>query len=220
MARIVAPSTARALAIVSASARVATWREHRTDMPAARSRFPALGIAMRSVRWLCAVLAIAFMASVCAAEPPASAVPPSWLRYANAKYGYELWYPPHLELRVAGPEGQRDGAWIRIGPPNIASAYPALNLEVFPPPPGPAIGAAAPPPLLDHVVNTRPVTIGGMTGTLTERRFRANGLLALVTVELGDFRFIFLADPKTQAFEGSEWGQIVSSFRTLPRTNR
>lgn len=138
-----------------------------------------------------------------------------WWVYRNAEYGYQISYPEEYDLWPTGPEGQRDGASIRIVRKNYAAAVPALDVVIDPEDSLREMVAETEP--VDMTVEVTDVDFGGRPGKQLELRWKANGELAFVELSLDGVTFVFDAAPGLVEFEGTVWWEIVSSFRFFDR---
>jgi hypothetical protein len=137
---------------------------------------------------------------------------PGWVTYTNAKYGYEVQYPPDYEAWPTGPEGAQDGASLRVGYKEYAALTPMLDILVAPrtPPDGfPTLGTE----VADMTVSVGDVTIEGRAAKEAGYRWEANGELAFVEVYLDGVVFRFMAPAGLQDFHDTPWWEIISSFR-------
>ena len=134
-----------------------------------------------------------------------------WLSYDNARYGYEIRYPAELEVWPTGPRRQRDGRSIRIARREHAAPVPVLDIHL-------GERALAPAPeemgeLRDLQVRAREVEIHGVRGHESVYRWKSNGEIWMVRLQLGDALIEFHAAPGLEDFLGTVWWQVVSTFR-------
>lgn len=138
-----------------------------------------------------------------------------WWVYSNARYGYQISYPEEYDLWPTGPEGQRDGATIRIARKNYAAPVPVLDVVIDP---GESLReSVVGVELVDMTAEVIDVNLGGKPGKQLALRWKANGELALVELSLDGVLFVFDPAPGLDEFEGTLWWEIASSFRFLDR---
>lgn len=158
------------------------------------------------------VVAIAALLQGCSSAPTQVPVTPGWHLYRNIKYGYEIQYPDGYEVRETGLEEERDGASIRIALYEYAALTPCLDVQV-----GAEAQAGTFPPFgmqpKDLEVSITDVTVGGRAAKEAAYRWKANGDLAFVFVELEGANFTFMAAPHTADLHATEWWSILSTFR-------
>jgi hypothetical protein len=154
--------------------------------------------------------------AACSPEGPSTVRGESgWWVHSNAAYGYQISYPEEYDLWPTGPEGQRDGATIRIARKNYAAPVPVLDVVI-----GPEESLrekVVDVDLVDMTAEVTDIDLGGKPGKQLELRWKANGELALVELSLDGVTFVFDAAPGLHEFEGTVWWEIVSSFRFLDR---
>ncbi len=135
-----------------------------------------------------------------------------WHTYSNGEYGYVIQYPSGYELRVTGPEGERDGATILIVRERYTALAPALYIQIEPRTPEegfPSLGTE----IVDMTVHLDDVRINDLPARRAQYRWKANDDLAFVEVLLEGVLFRFDAAPGTREFPETPWGAIVATFR-------
>lgn len=161
----------------------------------------------------CAVLLLSTLAYGCAGKASTTRqLSSGWQLYSNHKYGYEIAYPEGYGLWETGEEGNRDGATIRIGWLEYEALTPMLDIQVEP------RTAANEFPVLgmqpqDLSVSVEDIALNGQPARQAVYRWLEGGKLALVEINSQGVLFRFQASPATGEFEGTEWQQIISTFR-------
>jgi hypothetical protein len=160
------------------------------------------------------ILALGFLVFCgCAEKEPYR---PGWHVYRNEKYQYEIQYPEGYDLWETGPEGERDGATIRIAPKDFAAPIPALGVHVYP-----QISVQERLEELsaleqsDIVTSVGDVEVNGLSGKQIAYRWQSNGELLMVELFLGDVYFRYEASAGTEDLQGTPWWEIISTFRFL-----
>ena len=154
-----------------------------------------------------------FAAALCGCSLRAAPrVHPEWQLYSNSKYGYQIEYPAGYDLWETGLEGERDGASIRIGLHEYEAITPALDIKIV------ADNSAShyPPSgiqLPDLNVSTEELVLNGSPAKETEYRWKANGSLAFVDIEMKGVLFQFMAGPQTPDLHQTDWWAIIQTFR-------
>ncbi len=161
---------------------------------------------------LSAILALAAFLSGCS---PSWTAPthPGWHLYHNDKYGYQIEYPDGYGLWKTGPQGEQDGASIRISLHEYQALTPALDVHLMP-----SEAAQRYPPLgigpQDLSMELQDITLNAVTASEVRYRWKATGDLAYVDIDLDGVLFAFMAGPSmSEDFQESEWYAIISTFR-------
>ncbi len=161
---------------------------------------------------LCAIAALAGLLAGCARAPMAP-VHPDWQLYSNSKYGYQIEYPDGYDLWATGPQGEQDGASIRISLHEYQALTPALDVHVMPNSADwrfPPLGIEP----QDLSMELQDVSLNGVTASEVRYRWKATGDLAYVDIDLDGVLFLFMAGPSiSEDFHESEWYAIISTFR-------
>jgi hypothetical protein len=164
-------------------------------------------------RLLVAALLLLLFLPGCSAAQPAHATPqPGWILYANEKYGYEIQYPDGCDLWPTGPEGERDGASIRIGVKDRQAPVPVLDIQVEPRTPE-AEFADAFVQSSDLRFESETVLIGKKPAKELTLYWKSNNEIAFVIIYLKGVVFQFSAEAGLQDFHASPWWEIISTFR-------
>jgi len=139
-------------------------------------------------------------------------VHPDWQFYFNRKYGYQIEYPAGYDLWETGLEGEQDGARIRIGLHEYQAVTPALDVLILP-----ETAAARFPPLgmqpVDLTLRVQDIDLNGLPARRAEYRWKANGRLAYMDIEMDRVVFQFMAGPETRDFYATDWWSIIQTFR-------
>ncbi len=161
----------------------------------------------------CAVLLTAMLLHGCAGEASTTRqLSSGWQLYSNYKYGYEIAYPEGYGLWETGVEGNRDGATLRIGWLEYEALTPMLDVRVEPRTAAnefAVLGMQA----QDLSLSVEDIVLNGQPARQAVYRWRESGKLALVEINSQGVLFRFQASPATGEFEGTEWQQIISTFR-------
>jgi hypothetical protein len=134
----------------------------------------------------------------------------NWQVYRNSTYRYEIRYPVDFELRPTGPEGERDGATIRIGRKNYAAPRPILDIDVTGGKPDAPVQAA------DMTAMVDTVDIGGVPAHRRILRWKESGEIAYVVIGIREAKLVFAANGGLKSGLDAPWDAIVGSFRWLP----
>ncbi len=152
---------------------------------------------------------------LCSCTPQAATrrqIDAGWTVYSNSKYGYEISYPEGYDLWETGPEGERDGASIRIGLTEYQALTPMLDVEIEP-----RMGtdefARVPADLKDLRLQLDDIELGGAAAKQAEYRWVQDGDLAFVEINLEGVLFRFSAGPGMRELRNTPWWEIISTFR-------
>jgi hypothetical protein len=164
-------------------------------------------------RFLFPAVMILFLAQSCSSPAASRTTPtPGWSLYSNAAFGYEIQFPGGFDLWPTGPEGEREGASIRIAIQDRQALFPILDITVSPRAPEPGFskpGATSP----DLTADAADVVVGSLPAREQTLRWKTNNEVAFVEIFLEGVVFRFTAEPGMTDFHSSEWWDIISTFR-------
>jgi hypothetical protein len=161
-----------------------------------------------------AVPVILFLQGCAPATPSYARTEPGWSVYSNDTYGYEIQYPEGFDRWPTGPEGQRDGASIRIAVKDRQSPVPVLDIRISPRTSEEEFTAAS-GKSVDFKIQPGAVSISGAPAKERIRFWKSNGEIAFVEIYLDGVVFQFAAASGLTDFHASEWWKIISTFRFL-----
>ncbi|MGH7587122.1 MAG: DUF3224 domain-containing protein [Gemmatimonadota bacterium] len=135
-----------------------------------------------------------------------------WHTYTNNRYGYEIRHPDGFDLWPTGPEGERDGATLRIARKEYAAPAPVLDIDVrygeAHPEPAPAASPGMDVAIVDHRIN-------GVDARQITYRWESNGEIAFLEVHRSGVLFRFQAGVDFFDIRDTIWWEIISTFRFL-----
>ena len=167
-------------------------------------------------KYLFATLPVLFLFSGCSpAASSAKATKPGWTSYSNKTYGYAIEHPDGFDLWPTGPEGEQDGANIRIAIKNHQAAFPILDILAAPRTSESEFSDLI-APSAELAVESNTVRIGGLQAQERVFYWKSTGEIAMVRIFLDGVVFHFTAEPGLTAFHNSVWWEIISTFRFLP----
>ena len=167
-------------------------------------------------KFLLATLPVLILFSGCSpAASSGKASKPGWSVYSNKIHGYAIEYPDGFDLWPTGPEGQQDGANIRIAIKNRQAAFPVLDVLVDPRTSESEFSDLI-APSAELAVESATGWIGGLQAQERVFHWKSTGEIAMARVFLDGVVFHFTAEPGLTAFHTSVWWEIISTFRFLP----
>jgi len=167
---------------------------------------------MHAIRYLLFVLLAAHGTY---GQDPTPAVSSAWNVYSNARYKYEIRYPPEFDIWPTGVQEKLDGGSIRVALKEYAAPAPVLDIYVG----ANAAGASRLPETgtRDMDVDAHDIEVAGAPARQVTYRWKENGEIAFVQMSGKEVVFLFRANAGLHDIRDTVWWRIIQAFRFLEK---